>query len=110
MLRLKGRNITIVPEHITYISVRSRQVYIGLVSAEEYIEVNFKTNEDAVLFRTYVELLIDFSNNRQSDYDVETRRRFESYFEGYLMPSALNEGREEVMKHVNANRKAEKGF
>ena len=83
MLRLKNQNITIVPEHIESISVISNQIYIYLVS-EARVIVSFKTNEDAVLFRTYVELLIDFSNNRQSNYHVETRRNLESYFENYL--------------------------
>ena len=108
MLRLK-RNITIVPEHIESISVVSEQVFIYLVS-EQSLTVNFKTNEDAILFRTYVELLIDFSNNRQSNYYVETRRHLQSYFENYLRPSDLDEGREKVMEHIGAKRKAEKGF
>ena len=109
MLRLKNPNITIVPEHIESISVVSDQVFIYLVS-EQCVTVTFKTDEDAILFRTYVELLIDFSNNRQSNYYVETRRCLQSYFENYLRPSDLDEGREKVMKHIGAKRKAERGF
>ena len=89
MLRLKDRNATIVPEHIAYISVVSNGVYIYLVNQQE-IAVNFKTEEDATLFGAYVELLIDFANNRLADIYKQTRRQLESYFENYLIPSDLN--------------------
>ena len=81
------------------------RVSIRLVSQKE-VMVNFKTAEDATLFRTYVELLIDFANNRQADFYKETRRHLESYFENYLMPNDLNEASQKVMAHVMAKRKA----
>ena len=107
MLRLKKPNITMVPEHIESIGVSSRQVLIEFVS-EQHVTVTFKTDEDAILFRTYVELLIDFANDRQPNFYVEARRHFESYFVNYLRPSDIDDGREKVMKHVGAKRKAEK--
>ena len=107
MLRLKDRNMTIVPEYIEYIRVTSKAVFIHLVSQEK-VNVRFETEEDAILFGAYVELLIDFANNRQVDFYKQTRRQLESYFENYLMPSDLNEANQKVGAHVMANRKAEK--
>ena len=107
MLRLKNPNITIVPEHIESIDVTSKWVTIEC-GGEQCVTVTFKTDEDAILFRTYVELLIELSSNSQGHFYKETRRHLESYFVDYLRPSDIEDGHQKVMKHVGAKRKAEK--
>lgn len=106
MLRLKSPNITIVPEHIESIDVTSRWVTIEC-GGEQCVTVTLKTDEDAILFRTYVELLIELSSNSQGHFHKETRRHLESYFEKYLRPSDMDAGHKKVMEHVGAKRKAE---
>ena len=106
MLRLKNPNITIVPEHIESIDVTSKWVTIEC-GGEQCVTVTFKTDEDAILFRTYVELLIELSNS-QVHFHSETRQSLGSYFVDYLRPSDIDDGREKIMEHVRAKRKAEK--
>ena len=118
MLRLKG--ISINPACIDSIEIHSKkEVVIGVALLDpearfemtsrppQPIVVTLKTEEDAIYFAEYVELLVDITHQEASGYREGTLGNFESYFANYLRPKEIWEDvRQEVQKHLNNGQKA----
>ena len=108
MLRLKKVGRSINPAHIESVLTVQRDVIIRMVSDTGSITVSFKTENDAFCFREYVELLIDLSNDNESIISNQMVSNFETYFADYLISRQhRSEASSEVLKHLNAKRRAE---
>ena len=117
MLRLK--HVSINPACIDFIRIHSKEVIIGveLLNPEvpvfrdppppQPIVVTLKTEEDAIYFAEYVELLVDITNKEAAGYRKDAIRNFELYFANYLRPKEIWEDvRQEVQEHLNKRQKA----
>ena len=108
MLRLVRGERSINPALIECVVVVRTDVVIGIPSEPKSITVIFKTEEDAIDFGEYVELLVDISNTGETEDRRKAVADFELYFENYLIPRAQGTALRRVRKHLNERHKAEK--
>ena len=92
MLRLKDKGRSINPAQIECVYVANEIVTILIPCDPGARSVTFKTKEDAIDFREYVELLVDISNTAETEVRREAVKDFELYFENYLIPRAQAHG------------------
>ena len=106
MLRLKP--ISINPALIDSIVINFKRVIIGTAAPDvQPTVVELKTEEDAIYFAEYVELLVDITNKETIGFREASIINFESYFANYLRPKEIWEDvRQEVQKHLNKGQKA----
>ena len=116
MLRLKG--ISLNPACIDFIRIEFKEVIIGVALLEPKsildppaplnpIVVTLKTEEDAIYFAEYVELLVNTTNQKAAPFQKDAIRVFESYFANYLRPQNIwRDLGLKVQKHLNNGQKA----
>ena len=105
MLRLKPGSIN--PAFIDSIVINFKKVINGIAAPDVQTVVTLKTEEDAIYFAEYVELLVDITNKEASGFREGAIRNFESYFANYLRPKEIWEDvRQEVQKHLDKGQKA----
>ncbi len=107
MLRLASGEMSINPALIECVVVVRKAVIIGIPSEPKSITVTFKTEEDAIDFGEYVELLVDISNTKETDPQRKAVEDFEYYFENYLIPRAQDEALHRVRVRLSERQKAE---
>ena len=107
MLRLKYKGRSINPAQIECVYVSNENVIILIPFDPRAMTVTFKTKEDAIDFREYVELLVDISNTGETDTRSKAVKDFELYFENYLIPRSQDAALGRVRKYLKESQKAE---
>lgn len=101
MLRLKKGNVSINPANIECITVFEKRVYIRMINELADSIIDLETENDAIRFAVYVELLVDISNEGRTDIRNEAVRIFESYFKDFLRPLTLKSVVDGIKKRLN---------